>query len=201
MLDGVFMYRVAIMVYPDAEELDFVGPFETISSVNEIKPLSIEVTIVAKTMEAVRCYNGLRVLPDTTFSGDVDYDILLVPGGEGRHRAMYDEDVIGFIEKQTRDLIYLCSVCTGAFVLAEAGILEDLKATTHHSALNELERSYPGIEVLEERIVKNDTEPKIWLAAGISAGIDLSIEMIKDVFGEDIKAGVTERMEYPSNCR
>lgn len=184
-------YRAAIVVYPQVEELDFIGPYETLSHSDPI-----EIDILSKSLAPVKGYNGLRFLPDKTFSDADKYDILIIPGGHGRKKAMRDEEVLNFIEEQMKDVSYLCSVCTGAFLLAEIGILDGLKATTHHSALDELRKSYPTVEVLEERIIKNDTEPKIWCAAGISSGIDLSLELLAELFGEESARKAAERMEY-----
>ncbi len=190
------MYKIAIMVFPDAEELDFVGPFETLASVDKLYPNSVKVELVGKSLDPVKGSNGLSVLPDRTFSENEQYDILIIPGGQGRKKAMYDEEVLKFVKDQMNGLSFLCSVCTGAFVLAEAGVINGLKATTHHTALDELQRSYPDVEVLEKRVVKNDTEPKIWLAGGVSSGIDLSLELIGELFDDDLRKGVAKRLEY-----
>lgn len=190
------MYKIAIMVFPDAEELDFVGPFETLASVDKLDPNSVKVELVGKYLDPVKGSNGLRVLPDRTFSENEQYDILIIPGGQGRKKAMYDEEVLKFVKDQMNGLSFLCSVCTGAFVLAEAGVINGLKATTHHTALDELQRYYPDVEVLEKRVVKNDTEPKIWLAGGVSSGIDLSLELIGELFDDDLRKDVAKRLEY-----
>jgi len=184
------------MIFPDVEELDFVGPLEALSSVDEFRGESVEVSIVAKDMGPVKGYNGLRVLPDAFFAEDARYDILVIPGGEGRRKAMRDREVLEFIERQLGDLTYLCSVCTGAFILAEGGWLRGLKATTHHTALDELSGSYTDIEVVKERVVKNHGNPKIWLAAGVTSGIDLSLELIEELFDHDLKVKVADRIEY-----
>lgn len=190
------MYKIAIMVFPDAEELDFVGPFETLASVDKLYPNSVKVELVGKSLDPVKGSNGLSVLPDRTFSENEQYDILIIPGGQGRKKAMYDEEVLKFVKDQMNGLSFLCSVCTGAFVLAEAGVINGLKATTHHTALDELQRYYPDVEVLEKRVVKNDTEPKIWLAGGVSSGIDLSLELIGELFDDDLRKDVAKRLEY-----
>lgn len=183
--------KIGMIVYPKVEELDFVGPFETLSHMEDQK-----IDLISITLTPIKAYNGLRVVPDSTFSDDTKYDILLVPGGEGRKKAMKDPTLLSFIKDQAEHLKYLSSVCTGAFILAEAGLLDGLKATTHHSALEELEH-YRKIEVVEERVVKNDTSPKIWTASGISSGIDLSLELISELCGKKKAIEAADRMEYP----
>ena len=78
------MVRIGIVIFPDVEELDFVGPFEVLSYINKITPNSTEVLLIAPSKEAVRAFNGLKVLPDTTLLDSPKLDILLFPGGKGR---------------------------------------------------------------------------------------------------------------------
>ncbi len=190
------MHKIAIMVFPDVEELDFVGPFETLASVGKLYPDTVQVDLIANTLDSIKGFNGLRILPDKTFYKKEQYDVLIIPGGEGRRKAMHDSDVLRFVKENVDGLSYLCSVCTGAFILAEAGVLRGLKATTHHTALEELHISYPDVEVVEDRVVKNDTDPKVWLAGGISAGIDLSLELVEELFDETVRNEIAERLEY-----
>ncbi len=111
---------------------------------------------------------------------------------------MYDSELQEFVRYQMEKLTYLCSVCTGAFILAETGLLKGLKATTHHTAMNGLRESYGNTDVVMERVVKNRTRPKIWLAAGVTSGIDLSLEIIGELFDHETKSNVARLIEYPS---
>lgn len=178
------------------EELDFVGPFEALAYINKLIPQSARVSIIAKTKEAVRCYNGLRVLPDITMAEAPYCDVLLIPGGQGRHQAMYDSELISFVKAQANHTRYLCSVCTGSFVLGEAGLLKGRKATSHYSALPELASRYPDTTVLKERVVD---QGDVLTAAGISSGIDLAFLLIAKLFGREYADQVAERMEYTMN--
>lgn len=191
------MYRIAIMLFPEAEELDFVGPLEVLSCMKHICPDDTRVDVIAKSTEPVRCANGLTVVPNTTFDSGDAYDILVIPGGEGRRKAMHDREILDYISSQMENLEYLCSVCTGSFILAEAGLLAGLRATTHHTMLKEFADSYPGVEVVEERVVKNPGRPKVWLAAGVTSGIDLSLEIIGELFGDEGRKMAEDWIEYP----
>lgn len=191
------MYRTAIMLFPGAEELDFVGPLEVLSCMERIHPDNAGVDVIAKSTESIRCANGLRVVPNTTFDSGDAYDILVIPGGEGRRKAMHDREVLDYISSQVEHLEYLCSVCTGSFIVAEAGLLAGLRATTHHTMLKEFADSYPDVEVMEERVVKNHGRPNIWIAAGVTSGIDLSLEIMGELFGDEGRKLAEEWIEYP----
>src|SRR6056297_2362936 len=108
------MYKIGILVFNDVEELDFIGPFETLSYINKLQPDTAEVFLVSETMSMITAFNGLKFLPDTTIDHKRKYDILIVPGGHGRHKAMYNGKIKSFINTQLDNLEYLCSVCTGS---------------------------------------------------------------------------------------
>mgnify|MGYP003608634247 CR=1 FL=1 len=95
------MLTIGILIFPDAEELDFVGPFEVLSFVNKVRPDSSRVLFVAETADPVRAYNGMRVLPDTTLSACPQLDILVIPGGQGRRQAMKNPAILDFIKENT----------------------------------------------------------------------------------------------------
>ena len=112
------MLTIGILIFPDAEELDFVGPFEVLSFVNKVRPDSSRVLFVAETADPVRAYNGMRVLPDTTLSACPQLDILVIPGGQGRRQAMKNPAILDFIKRQEPLASHITSVCTGSFLLA-----------------------------------------------------------------------------------
>ena len=93
--------NIGILIFPDVEEMDFVGPFEVLSYINKIRPNSTRVQLVAETPDAVRAYNGMWILPDATLEDCPALDILVVPGGKGRIKAMKNIHLIHFIQKQT----------------------------------------------------------------------------------------------------
>jgi cyclohexyl-isocyanide hydratase len=191
------MVKLGILVFNGVEELDFVGPFETLSYINKILPGRVDVKIIAKELSLVKAYNGLRFMPNDTIYSDIAYDILIIPGGQGRHEAMFDKDILEFISNQFNNLNYLCSVCTGSFIVAQAIENISLNATTHYTALEEMAERYPHINVVSKRVVKNKTSPKIWFAAGISSGIDLSLDLIEELFSKEHREQIAKRLEYP----
>ncbi|MFO7942582.1 MAG: DJ-1/PfpI family protein [Bacillota bacterium] len=183
--------RAGILVFDGVEELDFVGPWEVLSYVNKIQGNSIDLMTVSPAAP-VKAYNGLTFLPDVTFGDCPPLDILIVPGGKGRLEQMSCESTLAFIRSAYPDLEYLCSVCTGSFLLAEAGLLEGRSVTTHHGAFEEMEK-YPDITLVRERIVR---EGNIVSAGGVASGIDLGFYLVEEVFGTKVAEAVGDGMEY-----
>ena len=185
------MLNVGILIFPDVEELDFVGPFEVLSYINKIRPDSTRVLLVAETSDAVRAFNGMRILPDVTTERCPDLDILIVPGGNGRLIAMKNNHLLQFIQKQVPHAQYITSVCTGAFLLAEAGLLTGKKATTYHAVLDELS-SY-DVQVVTGKVVP---QGQIITAGGVSSGIELGFYLLRELFGVETAQKVASKIEY-----
>lgn len=188
--------RVGILLFDEVEELDFVGPLEVFGVASKLAE-SLSVLTVSKDGRPIQGRYGLRVQPDYSIADCPPLDLLIVPGGKGaREHARYDKEIIAFV-KAHASKEQIASICTGALVLAEAGILAGRRATTHHSALDML-RHYADVNVLEG--VRFVLENGVATSAGISAGIDLALELIRRHFGEEVAQGVAQEMEYPYRC-
>jgi cyclohexyl-isocyanide hydratase len=183
--------RVGVLVFDGVEELDFVGPWEVLSYANKLRPGSLQMYLVG-THSPIQAFNKLRVLPDVTLADCPQLDILVLPGGKGRLREMKNPDILQFIRQQYPGLSWLTSVCTGAFFLAEARLLQGRRATTHFSAIEEL-AGYPGIDVQRERVVQDG---KILCAAGVASGLDLGLYLLETLFGNDLADQVATNIEY-----
>jgi transcriptional regulator GlxA family with amidase domain len=184
--------RVGIILFDDVEEMDFAGPLEVFGVASSLTN-KVEVATLSKNGEPVRCRYGLRVQPEHSFSNCPPVDLLIIPGGSGaRERAMRDSETLDFIRTQSSKA-HVASVCTGALVLAEAGLLDGHRATTHHEYIEALRR-YPRIEVVSG--VRYISEESVSSSAGISAGIDLALEIVRKNFGEAVVTEVREEMEY-----
>jgi transcriptional regulator GlxA family with amidase domain len=185
--------RIGILLFDEVEELDFVGPLEVFGVASRLKG-GINTVTISKDGKEIRARYGLRVQPDCGFANCPNLDLLLVPGGKGaREQARYDKEIIAFIRAHA-SRIPIASVCTGALVLAEAGILDGKKATTHWSALDIL-RQYPKVQVVERaRFVRDGN---VRTSAGVSAGIDLALEIVQELLGEQAAVDVARQMEYP----
>ena len=185
------MLTIGVLLFPQVEEFDFVGPFEVLSYINKIKPARTKVLLIAEAAEPVEAFNGMRVIPDVTMANCPDLDILVVPGGKGRYTAMKNTAIQEFIQRQAQKAKYITSVCTGAFLLAEAGLLANKKATTYHTAFAEL-AAY-SVEVLSQKVVREDN---IVTAAGVSSGIELGLYLLKEEFGAALAQEVADKIEY-----
>jgi len=184
--------RVGILLFDDVEEMDFAGPFEVFGVASNFTD-KIKVLTVSKDGRLIQGRHGLKVQPDCSFSECSPLDLLIVPGGRGaRERAMHDPETLEFIRAQASKG-HVASVCTGALVLAEAGLLKGHKATTHHAHFESLSR-YPNVTVL--RGTRYAREKGVSTSAGISAGIDLALAIVRDEFGQKIFDEVLKEMEY-----
>jgi len=185
--------RVGILLFDEVEELDFVGPLEVFGVASRLVQ-SLSVLTVSKDGRPIQGRYGLRVQPNYRIADCPPLDILIVPGGKGAsEHARYDKELVAFVKTHASKQ-QIASICTGALVLAEAGILTGRRATTHHSALDML-RQYADVHVVEgARFVLDNG---VATSAGISAGIDLALELVRRHFGEKVAQGVADTLEYP----
>ncbi|MBO0726864.1 MAG: DJ-1/PfpI family protein [Blastocatellia bacterium] len=189
------MRKVAILIFDEAEVLDFCGPFEVFSVTGrgwEQKPF--EVFTVAEKSGAVTATNGLSVNPRYTIEDCPRADILIVPGGMGTRREMRNQTLIDWIKETADKAEMTLSVCTGSLLLAKAGLLDGASATTHWAAIDLLREVAPGATILpDKQFVDNG---RVMTSAGISAGIDLSLHAVAKLLGEDAAATTARWMEY-----
>ena len=181
---------IGIIIFPDVEELDFVGPWEVFTRVG---PTECAVFTVAQTTGPIRCSKGLRVLPDNTFDNAPKIDVLIVPGGVGaRTTQLENPAMLDFLRLRCASASITMSVCTGAFLLEKIGLLHGRRATTHWWRIDAL-RSLPGVTVENERWVDDGN---IVTAAGVSAGIDASLYLIGRLWDKPLAARIQKDMEY-----
>ncbi len=185
------MKTVGILIFPEAEEMDFVAPFEVLSYVNKLQPGSTMVLFVAQSADPVTAFNGLTVVPHATLQDCPPLDILVAPGGKGRLTAMKNPAILEFIRRQAATAEYVTSVCTGAFLLAEAGLLKGKNATTYHTAFAELE-AY-GVNVLKKKVVHDG---QIVTAAGVTSGLEHGFYLLKLLFSAALAQEVADKIEY-----
>ena len=190
-------WKVGILLFNEVEVLDFAGPFEVFSITSylgeNVKPFDVKT--VAQTKEIIRTRNGLQVMPHYSFAENRSFDRLVIPGGYGAEEIeIHNDVVINWIKEQMPKVSLMTSVCTGAFLLAKAGLLKGKKATTHWIDIDRLEREFDTITVKRE--VKFVDEGSIITSGGISAGINMSFHIIKKLLGEEIARTTAKRMEY-----
>jgi transcriptional regulator GlxA family with amidase domain len=193
--------QVGIVLYEDVEVLDFCGPFEVLSvtRLNEEKrreELSpFQAFLVAESTSPVVATGGMKVLPDYDLESCPKLDILLVPGGWGFRPQMNNERLLKWIADRSREVETLTSVCTGALLLAKAGLLDGKRATTHWRWLDSMQEMFPKTTV--EKRLHFVEEGAFFSSAGISAGIDMTLRLVARYYGEAVARATARHMEYP----
>ncbi len=188
-------YNTAILIFNDVEVLDFTGPFEIFNSANRVaNDILFNVFTVSESGGKIIARNGLQVIPDYSLKNCPKPDILIVPGGQGRKIEMKNEVILYWISSNFDSLKYLFSICTGAFILGKTGLLDGLKATTHHASYDEFETSFPETTLI--RNVPYVDNGKIITSAGISTGMKASLYIIDKIFADGLGKRTAEYMEY-----
>jgi len=194
------MRTVGIAVFDDVEVLDACGPFEVFAiarpvGVTDDADRLFQPIMIAATMQTVTCIGGLRIVPDATFAAHPALDILIVPGGRGARLVQrHNPAILDWIVAQNGQVDILASVCTGVFLLAERGLLDGKRATTHWASIDLLRQQLPRTRVLSD--VRYVDEGHILTSAGISAGIDMSLHIVARLHGPEVAAWTARRMEY-----
>ncbi len=187
--------NVGIYIYDEVEVLDFAGPFEVFSTAARLEPaLGLAVFLVGETGGCVVARNGFQVLAHHAITDHPAIDVLVVPGGV--HTAELDKRVIiDWIARQAVSAVWVTSVCTGAFLLAGAGLLDGRRVTTHWADVPELRRSFPLLHVIENtRWVEDGNRIT---SAGIAAGIDMSLYLVSRLADPELARRTARQMEYP----
>jgi len=193
--------RVGILIFPAVEVLDFCGPYEVFSVARldeerrRTESSPFEVLLVAETRDPVVATGGLRVIPDATLETCPPLDILVVPGGWGTRAEMSNQRVLKWIAERAREIETLTSVCTGAMLLGQIGLLDGRRATTHWRSLELMRQSFPSVTVEDKLHVVEDGQ--VLTSAGISAGIDMALRVVARYFGEAVGRATARHIEYP----
>ncbi len=187
--------NVGIYIYDDAEVLDFSGPFEVFSTANRLvdsgRPFNV--FLVAEHNAPVIARGGYSINPQYDFGNHPDIDVLIVPGGI--HTGELDKpDVIRWVAAASLKAMTVASVCTGAFILAKAGLLTGLQVTTHWEDVEDLRQSHPDLTVVES--VRWVDEGKFVTSGGISAGIDMSLHLVSKLAGPELAEKTARQMEF-----
>jgi transcriptional regulator GlxA family with amidase domain len=192
--------RVCIVVFDEVEVLDFCGPFEVFSVTGGRQGMTpFEVCTTSEDGERITTRGGLSVNPTHSFQNCPRPDILLIPGGMGTRREMNNPVLLSWLRSNAQSAELILSVCSGALVLAKAGLLNGLSATTHHCALDELRAISPDIAVDGgKRFIDNG---RVIVSAGISAGIDMSLHVVARLLGREQALETARYMELEWGCR
>lgn len=186
--------RIGILLFDEIEILDFAGPYEVLAGVSDSGRPLFDVFTVAPARR-VTCRGGLRVDADYAFADCPAMDMLLVPGGPGARGTVAElAPLSAFVRGRASACRYVASVCTGAFILAEAGLLDGRPATTHTGRRDEFRRRFPAVTLLDERVVDDGD---VITAAGVSSGVDLALHIVERFGSPAIAAAERRRIEWP----
>jgi transcriptional regulator GlxA family with amidase domain len=186
--------RIAIAVFEGAEELDFVGPWEVLAAWRFLYPDDVEVFLVGADSAPVTCAKGMRIVPDRSWDDSGDVDVLLYPGGRGTRPQLGDERIRSRLRALKERGTLMTSVCTGALVYADAGLLDGKPATTYWSAFDELLPLGRGITPRpDDRFVDAGD---VITAAGVSAGIDMALHLVGRLGSPDKAREVRRYIQY-----
>ncbi|UTW07028.1 DJ-1/PfpI family protein [Pseudomonas benzenivorans] len=191
---------VAILLFPEVEVLDFAGPFEVFSVASRVAlrgalPTHPAFTVqtVAATPALVAARHGLQVLPAASFADAAPCDVLIVPGGVVT-QPLGDDATLAWVAETAGRASLTASVCTGAFILARAGLLGGGPVTTHWEDVADLRAGYPRLEVVEG--VPFVERGSIFTSAGISAGIGMSLHLVGRILGAELARATARQMQY-----
>ena len=182
--------RVVFVVYRGIQSLDLAGPFEVFAGANEVlelagRPVAYETRIAAVRREPITSESGLALVPQLELArvrGPID--TLIVAGGSGVEQAIQDRALLRGVARLAKAARRVVSVCSGAFVLAQLGMLNGRRATTHWRRCAQLARHYPKVRVETEPIFVRDGQ--IYTSAGVTAGIDLALALVEDDLGREL---------------
>jgi transcriptional regulator GlxA family with amidase domain len=187
---------VALVVFDRLQSLDLVGPYEVLHQANRYeesqgRDWAYRVTVVAATPGPVRSASGLALFAEAPLPS-APQDTIVVVGGGGSRLARHDEALISWLRRASPRARRTCSVCSGAFVLAAAGLLDGRRVTTHWGAAQELARDYPAVLVDAEPLFVNDGP--IWTSAGVTAGIDMTLALVEADLGTAAAQAVARQL-------
>lgn len=185
-------YTIGILLFDNAEELDWCGPWEVFAAAAQMNHEDKVVTI-AQHDRPVRCAKGLRVLPDHTFENAPKLDIVLVPGGMGTRTEVNNPVLVEWLQRVGADCKWVTSVCTGALILHGAGFAKGKRVTTYWGFIPQL-RARGDVTVVEN--VRYVQDGNLVTAAGVSAGIDMSLWLLGQLYDEDFARRVQHYIEY-----
>ena len=187
--------NVGILIFDNAEVLDFAGPFEVFSVTSELNNFELfDVFTVGEKSTPISAVNGLSVNPRYNFNNCPRIDVLIIAGGSGTRKLMKNKKVLDWIDKVHQKTELTISICSGARLLGLLGLLDDKPYCTHYEVYEHMKEIVPtGKPQQKQRFIKAG---RIYSSGGISAGIDLSFHIVEKLLGEKTTKQTATYMEY-----
>ncbi len=191
--------KILMIGYEDAQILDIAGPLEMFAAANVLArrqgddgPPPYDITLIAEEKGPFRTTGGLCLVAEGSYAETFKpVDTLIVSGGDGTVNVLKDKTLLSSIKRHAKAARRVVSICSGAFLLAEAGLLDGRRATTHWAAADYFRKLYPHIDLEEDAIYVRDGN--VWTSAGVTAGMDLALALIADDLGSDIAMDVARK--------
>lgn len=193
------MKTIGIFIFNDAEELDFVGPYEVFTMINEIlnyqdKPDAVKVILISEDGKDITGKKGMRVGAHAAMTDISKLDVVLIPGGQGARAQIKNEAVLKWVKAIAPGCEWVTSVCTGSFVLAKAGLTKGKRISTYWAAFEEFKAlGLEGELVPKLRYVRDGN---VVTSAGVSAGIDMALWLTGQMFDPAFARLVQRGMQY-----
>jgi transcriptional regulator GlxA family with amidase domain len=189
--------RVEFLAFPDVQLLDVTGPFQVLASANTLardagQTMPYELKVVSAVPDPIVSSAGLTLLADPLPAPGQPIDTLIVAGGAGVGMASRDSALLDWVGHRASTARRVSSVCSGAFILAAAGLLDGRRATTHWSRCAELAAAFPAVRVEHDPIYINDGN--VWTSAGVTAGIDMALALLEADLGRPIATAVARHL-------
>lgn len=187
--------NVAVLLYEQVDALDVTGPFDVFAVASDWGQDFHVYTVALESNAPIRTISGLTIQPDFGSAACPPPDILIVPGGWGARREMHNVKLTDWIRETSRQAAYTLSVCTGALLLAKAGLLEGLRATTNRRAMDLLREAAPASATILEDVRYVDNG-RLIASAGVTAGIDAALHLVAKLHGEERALDTASKLEH-----
>jgi transcriptional regulator GlxA family with amidase domain len=182
--------RLAVVIFPEFQLLDAAGPIAAFEIAARLAPGAYEIHVVAPGGGLIRSTSGVQLAAEPLESGP--WDTVMVAGGSGSRAAGESREIVAWLQTSAPAARRVTSVCSGAYFLAEAGLLDGRRATTHWGSTDHFARRYPKVKLDADRIFIRDGD--VWTSAGITAGIDLALALIEDDLGVTIARRTAQQL-------
>lgn len=184
--------RILVLAVEGCHSLDLLGPVEVFIEAAREVPGAYAVEVIGSTRDVITMENGLRLGVSPLPEPPPRHDTLLVAGGAGARAAVADQPLVDWVGRASRRARRTASVCTGAYVLAAAGLLDNRTATTHWAHCDDFARSYARVRVEPDPVFVRDGD--VWTSAGITAGIDLALALVEDDLGPRVALAIAREL-------
>ncbi len=183
--------RIGFLIFDGFQILDAAGPIAAFEIADRYRPGTYALEVIAAATSAIPS-SSAAAMTAAAFDPAASYDTLIVAGGHGTRAASRDARLLGFVRRAAGRGRRVASVCSGAFILAAAGLLDGRRATTHWSRTAEFARLFPKVRLEPDRIYVKDGP--VWTSAGITAGVDLALALVTEDLGEDIAKRTAQQL-------